>query len=133
MIENVEAAKQDNMKTQEGIGLFKISYEMDVANSSRDHNYVAGVIAYTSEEAVNTLLDFGRKKIKGFKGMRINEVAFEGGCHAISDTVKHAILRTAVMDGIMVPKEDHDILIAEASKSVKKPVKKSIIPKDKKE
>jgi hypothetical protein len=130
MIENVE--RQDNMKTQEGIGLFKISYEMDVANSTKDHNYVAGVVAYTSKEAVDTLISFAKNRVKGFKGMKINEVAYEGGCHAISDTVRQAILGTAVMEGLMIPKEEHELMLAEASKTTRKTSKKSIIPKDKK-
>jgi hypothetical protein len=131
MIENVEA-RQDNMKTHDGIGLYKISYEMDVVGSSRDQNYIAGIISYTSEEAVQTLVKFAKQRVKGFKGLKINEVAFEGGCHAISDTVRQAILNTAVMEGIMVPKEDVDILLADAAKEAKGK-KKSIIPKEKKD
>lgn len=129
MIQNVEA-RQDNMKTQDGIGLYKISYEMD-ADTKRDPSYIAGIIAYTSEEAVKTLVTFCKKRVKGFKGLRINEVAYEGGCHAVSDSVRDAIIGTAVMEGFVIPKEDHEVLMKEAVKEAKGK-KKSIIPKDKK-
>lgn len=117
---------QDNLKTVKGIGLYKIRYEMDVKGSSRDQNYMAGVIAYTSKEAVDTLIGFAKKNVKGFKGMRVDEVAFEGLCHALSDDVKDAILNTAKLEGKVVSKEDYEALLAEG----KKQTKKSILSKD---
>lgn len=131
MIENIE--KQDNMKAQEGIGLYKINYEMQVKGSTKDHNYIAGVIAYTNEQAVQTLVKHGRQNVKGFEGMKINEVSFDGGCHAISDEVREAIIGTAVMKGIVVSKEDHEKLLVEAVKEAKRVTKKSVIPKSKKD
>ena len=41
----------DNFKPVKGICLYKIKYEMDVDGSSRDQNYIAGVMAYSSDEA----------------------------------------------------------------------------------
>jgi hypothetical protein len=113
---------QDNLKTVRGIGLYKIRYEMDVKDSSRDHNYMAGVIAYTSKEAVDTLIGFAQKNVRGFKGMRVEEVAFEGLCHALSDDVKDAILNTAKLEGKVVSKEDYDSLLAERKKEAKKSI-----------
>lgn len=130
MIENVEAT-QDNMTTQEGIGLFKIRYEMDVAGSSRNQSYTAGVIAYSSREAVNTLVEFAKDNVTGFKGMKIEEVGFEGNCHALSKAVEKAILGKAIVEGVVIPKEQHELVLEEATKA-KKTGKKSIIPKDKK-
>ncbi len=130
MIQNVEEAPQDNLKTVKGIGLYKIRYEMDVTDSSRDHSYMAGVISYTSKEAVDTLVTFARAKVKGFKGMKVEEVAFEGLCHAMSDTVKEAVLKTAILEGKVVSKSDYEALLAEGQKQTNK---KSIIPKAKKE
>lgn len=130
MLVNMEKElPQDNLKTVKGIGLYKIRYEMDVKNTTRDQNYMAGVIAYTSKEAVDTLIGFARKNITGFKGMKVEEVAFEGLCHALSDEVREAILSTAKLEGAVVSKEDYNALLAEGKKSVKK----SIIPKAKKE
>ena len=121
--------KSDNMKTVEGIALFKIRYEMDVKNSGREQAYTAGVIAYTSKEAVDCLINFAKINIKGFKGMRVDEVAFEGLCHAMSDQVKFAILNTAKLQGDVVSKEDYDALLNKGKKEAKKTTKKSIIPK----
>lgn len=129
MIENVEG-RQDNMKTQEGIGLYKIRYEMDVTGSTREQSYIAGVIAYTSKEAVETLVKFANARVKGFKGLKTEEVAFEGNCHAMSDAVKNAVLKTAVVEGEVVLKDEHEELLAAASKP-KRGRKTSIIPKDK--
>ncbi len=127
MLVNMEKElPQDNLKTVKGIGLYKIRYEMDVKGSSRDQNYMAGVIAYTSKEAVDTLIGFAKKNVKGFKGMRVDEVAFEGLCHALSDDVKDAILNTAKLEGKVVSKEDYEALLAEG----KKQTKKSILSKD---
>lgn len=130
MIENVEAPYGDNVKPQEGIGLFKIRYEMDVANSTRDNAYIVGILAYTSKEAVDTLVAFCKRKVKGFKGMRIDEVAFEGLVHDVSDNVRGALLKTAILQGEVVPKADYEAALADAQKKTKK---QAIIPKDKKE
>ena len=122
---------RDNMKTVIGIGLYKIRYEMDVQGSSKDHNYVAGVIAYTSKEAVDTLAEFGKNNVKGFKGMKIHEVSFDGLCHAMSDNVKGAILDTAKLEGKVVSKDDYDALLSEGKSEAKKTPKKRILPKNK--
>jgi hypothetical protein len=122
----------DNMKTTKGIGLYKINYEMDVKDSVREQSYIAGVIAYSSKEAVDTLINFARKNVKGFKGMKVNEVSFDGACHAMSDTVKSAILRGAIKDGDVVETEKYKAALEASNKtSAKKDgKKKSIIPKD---
>ena len=128
----VEQEYNDNMKTVKGIGLFKITYEMDVQGSSRDQHYVAGVIAYTSKEAIDTLSDFATKRVKGYKGMKVEQVSFDGLCHAMSVNVQEAVLKTAILEGRAVRKEDYDTLLSEGKKEVKKTLKKRIIPKSKK-
>lgn len=138
MIENVEQDRQDNFKAEGGIGLYKVRYEMDVENSKRDQSYIAGVIAYTSKEAVDSLIEFAKVNVKGFKGMRVDEVSFDGAVHALSDTVRSAILNTAKAEGALMGKEDHEKALeglnAELKKAekeikkLKKDGKKSIIP-----
>ena len=96
----------DKMGYKTGIGLYKIKYEMDVQGSTRDQNYMAGVMAYSSDEAVQTLIKFARESVKGFKGMRTHEVAFEGPIHSMSEAVKEAVLKTATLEGRVVSKED---------------------------
>lgn len=121
----------DNMKTTKGIGLYKINYEMDVKNSVREQSYIAGVVAYSSKEAVDTLIEFAKKNVKGFKGMKVNEVSFDGACHAMSETVKNAVLKSAIREGIVVEKEKFKAALESSSKTEKKPAtKKSIIPKE---
>jgi hypothetical protein len=126
---NVEGEDQrpdDNFKAVKGIGLYKIKYEMDVQGSTRDQNYIAGVMAYSSDEAVQSLIEFARESVKGFKGMRTHEVAFEGPIHTMSSAVRDAVLKTATLEGKVVAKEDYDALM-EKKKSSKK---KTIIPKE---
>jgi hypothetical protein len=122
----------DNFKADRGIGLFKIRYEMDVKNSIREQGYMAGVIAYSSKEAVDTLINFAKKNVKGFKGMKIDEVSYDGACHAMSDTVKNAVIKGAVKEGIVVRKEEYQAALESSVKEAKKTNvgKKSIIPKD---
>lgn len=125
----------DNMKTQKGIGHYKVRYEMDVVGSNRDQHYIAGVIAYDSKEAIDTLVAFARKRVKGFKGLKVDEVAYEGGCHAISDAVRNAVLTAAINEGTVVSKEQYQLAIkedeSESKKEAKKAtVKKSVIPKE---
>lgn len=133
MIENVdyEEKPMDNFKATSGIGLYKIRYEMDVVNSAREQNYIAGVISYSSDEAVKTLVNFAKGNVKGFKGLKIEEVAFEGGCHAISDTVRKEILKVAKLEGVVVDKSQYDEIVAKLEKVEKKAAstKKTIIPK----
>ncbi len=122
-----ENMNRDRFKPQ-GIGLYKIRYEMDVVNSTRDHNYVAGIIANNNKEAVDTLVAFAAKKVTGFKGLRIAEVGFEGLVHDLSPEIREMIVKTAILNGEVVSKSDYDALLEEGKKSTKK----SIIPKDKK-
>jgi hypothetical protein len=129
----VEEEMQEDIKSVKGIGLYKIRYEMDVVGSSRDQNYVAGIVAYTSREAIDTLVAFGKKKVKGFKGMKVSEVAFEGLCHDFSDLVKHAVVDRAKMDGEVVSKEDYESMLAEKKKETRKSSKKSILKEEVKE
>lgn len=130
MIQNVEQ-ENDNMKTEKGIGLYKIRYEMDVKGSKREQAYIAGVISYTSKEAVDTLINFAKARVKGFKGMKIEEVSFDGACHALSDKVKTAIIGSALLEGTVVSKKDYEDALAEAKEATKKASKKSsIIPKE---
>jgi hypothetical protein len=132
MLMNVEEEqKPDNFKTVRGIGLYKIKYEMDVQGSTKDQNYIAGVMAYSSDEAVQTLVKFARTSVKGFKGMRTHEVAFEGPIHTMSEAVKDAVLKTSILEGKVVKKEDYDSLLKENKKKITTTgKKKSIISKD---
>ena len=133
---NVDGNKEmtdrtDNFKNVQGIGLYRIRYEMDVSNSSKDHSYVAGIVAYTSKEAVDTLTVFAKKRVKGFKGMRIDEVSFEGLCHELSDNVKDAVINRGIIEGKAVSKDDYEAALALGKKEAKKTSdKKSIIPKE---
>lgn len=128
MIENVEKGERhDNFKAVQGIGLYKIRYEMDVSNSKREQSYMAGVVAYTSEEAVNTLVKFAKARVKGFKGMKIEEVSFDGLCHAMSDAVTNAVISKAKNEGTIVMKADYDDALKEAKKETKKTGKKQSI------
>ena len=126
----VEEEMQEDIKSVKGIGLYKIRYEMDVVGSSRDQNYVAGILAYTSREAIDTLVAFGKNSVKGFKGMKVSEIAFEGLCHDFSDAVKNAVVDRAKLDGEVVSKEDYDSVLSEKKKETKKSSKKSILTKD---
>lgn len=130
MLMNVDQEQRpdDNFKAVKGIGLYKIKYEMDVQGSTRDQNYIAGVMAYSSDEAVQTLVKFARTNVKGFKGMRTHEVAFEGPIHSMSDAVKEAVLKTATLEGKVVSKDDYNALLEEKKKAISK--KKTIIPKE---
>jgi len=120
MNQNVKQTEQvDNFKAAAGIGLYKIRYEMDVKDSTRESGYVAGVVAYTSKEAVDTLINFAKSKVKGFKGMKIEEVAYEGACHSLADSVKDAVINTAKLEGNVVSKEDYDLVVEEAAKELK--------------
>jgi hypothetical protein len=132
MITNVDVeSNQERFKNTGGIGLYKINYEMDVKGRTEGEPYLVGIIAYTSEEAVKTLTDFCAKRVKGFKGAKIQELAFEGNCHAMSDKVKNAILKGAKADGLVIDKKEHDEIISKLEKELsKKATKKSIIPKD---
>jgi len=133
MITNVDVeSNEERFKNQGGIGLYKINYEMDVKGKTEGEQYTVGVIAYTSEEAVKTLTDFCAQRVKGFKGMKIHELAFEGNCHAMSDKVKTAILKGAKDDGLIIDKSEHDNIIGELEKKMNKKAgsKKSIIPKE---
>lgn len=123
---------QDNFKAQKGIGLYKIRYEMDVKDSIREQNYVAGIISYSSKGAVDTLIQFAKKNVKGFKGMKVDEVSYDGACHALSENVRKAIIKTAINEGLVVDKKDYEVALQAAAGqgSGKKSAggKKSIIP-----
>jgi len=128
-----ENNENERFLTKQGIGLFKIDYEMDLgANvNSGDHAYHAGVIAYGSEEAQQTLNAFCVKNVAGFRGMKVSQMGFEGYCHAVSDNVRKQIIQGAVNEGIVayVEADTKDEVVKENPKPEK--VKKSII-KDKK-
>jgi hypothetical protein len=134
MIVNVDTeSNEQRFNPEGGIGLFKINYEMDLAGSSDKPQYTAGVIAYSNEEAVQTLAKFCRNKVKGFKGLKIQELAFEGLCHEISEEVKNVILSGAVKEGKVVATEAHQKVLTELEAKMKKAAttKKSIVKKAK--
>ena len=126
MMENESSEK---LMTQKGIGLFKIDYEMDIQGQNRNYEntFQAGIIAYGSDEATKTLSAFLRKSIKGFRGFKINQLSFEGYCHAISDNVREQIIKGAIAEGkVFAAVEEFDEPTPKPTKSVKKE-KKSII------
>lgn len=136
MITNVDTeSNQERFKAVKGIGLYKLNYEMDLVGHGVEQrpSYIAGIIAYTNEEAVQTLVKFCKNNVGGFKGLKINEVAFEGLCHEMSEQVKNVILNGAVKEGKVVATEAHAAVLEELEKSSKKQakLKKSIIPKEK--
>lgn len=127
MIMNMESESNEKRFTNvKGIGLYKINYEMDVKGDSNAAAYTAGIIAYSNEEAVQTLTDFCSKNVKGFKGMKINELAFEGLCHAMSEKVETAIINKALAAGTVVDASAVD----KPAKAKKAPQKRSILPKE---
>jgi hypothetical protein len=132
MITNIEQS-QERFKAVKGIGLYKIRYEMDVKGSDKNKAYTAGIIAYTNDEAVNTLVNFAKTRVKGFKGIRVNELSFEGLCHSMSDKVKDAVIKTAIAEGKVVAMEDHKTELVNLEKKTPKNTKKSVIPKKNKE
>lgn len=129
MITNVDTeSNQERFKNVEGIGLYKVNYEMDVVGADQRASFSAGIIAYTSEEAIQTLTDFLTKNIKGFKGMKIQEMGFEGLCHAMSEKVENAIINKALKMGkVLLPEDDAP---EEKPKAKKAQQKRSIVPKD---
>lgn len=132
MITNVDIdSNEDRFKPVSGIGLYKINYEMDLKSSSERPSYIAGIIAYTNDEAVQTLVKFCQSSIKGFKGLKIQEIAFEGLCHEMSEEVKNALLSTAVREGKVVATESHKAKLEEVEAKLAKQMrtKKSIVPK----
>jgi hypothetical protein len=133
MIVNVDTeSNEQRFKSGKGIGLYKVNYEMDVKGSSDKPQFTAGVVAYTSEEATKTLVEFSRQSIKGFKGMKINEMAFEGYCHALSNKVKKAIINQAINEGKVISKQAHNAVLAELETAMTKTrtTKKSIVKKE---
>jgi uncharacterized protein YaeQ len=130
MIMNVDnESNQKRFNPEGGIGLFKINYEMDLKGSSDNPQYSAGIIAYSNEQAVKTLVNFCKNKVKGFKGLKVQELAFEGLCHEISDEVKNVILNGAVKEGKVVASKDHQKVLEELEAKMK--AKKSIVKKSK--
>jgi len=134
MIMNMDSeSNQHRFKPVGGIGLYKISYEMDVKGSSDHPQYTAGIVAYSNEEALKTLTDFCNSNVKGFKGLKIQEMAFEGLCHSISNKVKKAIVGGAINEGKVVSAQIHKEVLRQLEETVKKTssTKKSIVKKSK--
>ena len=116
-----------------GIALYKVSYEMDIKGDSNPETFTAGVVAYSNEEALQTLTNHCKNNITGFKGMKINEMAFEGLVHAMSDKVEKAIINKAIAMGKVV----HPRVVADLKKEMnskpatkKTSTKRSILPKE---
>lgn len=80
------------MDTQEeirqGISLFKIDYEIQ----GQDSIWSAGIVAYSSEEAVKSLASFLKDTIENFKGFKIDTLSFQGAVHHLSDAVRSQIV-----------------------------------------
>ena len=133
MIVNVDQeSNEQRFKGGKGIGLYKVNYEMDIKGSSDHPQFTAGVVAYTNEEATQTLVEFSKNSIKGFKGMKINEMAFEGYVHALSNKVKNAIIKGAIAEGKVISKQAHNAVLSELEASMRKTktTKKSIVKKE---
>ena len=114
-----------------GIGLYKVNYEIDIQGSDKENQYTAGVMAYSSDESVSSIVDFCKQTIKKFKGIRVHQVSYEGPIHTMSKAVKQAVLKTSILEGHVVSKEDFDAAVKAGKKKTAK--KTSIIPKTKTE
>lgn len=97
-----------------GISLFKIDYEI----KGQDSIWSAGIVAYSSEEAVKSLAGFLRETIKGFKGFKISQLSFQGQVHHLSDAV-----RAKIVEGSQVVTHE------ELKEEEVKPKKKSVLKK----
>lgn len=107
----------EQQEVKQGISLFKIDYEIQ----GQDSIWSAGIVAYSSEEAVKSLAKFLRETIKDFKGFKIDTLAFQGQVHHLSEQVREKIMQSAQV----VTQEE---LQAEA----KPKKKKSVLKKDEK-
>jgi len=89
------------MDTQEearhGISLFKIDYEID--GQKEGSMWSAGIVAYSSEEAVKSLAKFLRDTVTGFKGFRINTLSFQGQVHHLSEAVREQVMQSSQILG----------------------------------
>lgn len=124
----------DKKKVNMGIGLFKINYDMDLVGQSQNADrpqYTAGVLAHTNDEAVETLRQFCVKNVQGFKGFRINQIGFDGLCHAISKDVEEKIIGGAINRGIVKKVDKVEEKKTTTPKKVQKKV--SILKKEEKE
>ena len=72
----------------QGIGLYKIDYEM----KDKDDIWTVGIVAYGQEEAVKALTSFLRGHVKDFKGFKIDTLSYQGAVHHLSDNVRGKIL-----------------------------------------
>ena len=102
-------------EVRQGISLFKIDYEIQ----GQDSIWSAGIVAYSSEEAVKSLAGFLKDTIKDFKGFKIDTLSFQGAVHHLSDAVRSAIIGPLSKK----PRKKKDVEKNEAKK-------KSILKKD---
>ena len=83
------------MDTQEeakhGISLFKIDYEID--GQTEGSMWSAGIVAYSSEEAVKSLAKHLSKTVTDFKGFKINTLSFQGQVHHLSEAVREQVVQ----------------------------------------
>jgi len=105
----------EQQEVKQGISLFKIDYEIQ----GQDSIWSAGIVAYSSEEAVKSLAKFLSQTIKDFKGFKIDTLAFQGQVHHLSEQVRARIV------------EGSQVVTQEDLKATSKPKKKSVL-KDKK-
>lgn len=103
----------EQQEARQGISLFKIDYEIQ----GQDSIWSAGIVAYSSEEAVKSLAKFLRETIKNFKGFKISQLAFQGQVHHLSDSVRAKIV------------EGSQVITHEELKEEKPAKKKSVLKK----
>jgi len=136
MIENVEGKEgQNRFNPHGGLGLYKIRYEMDIKGENKsDQGFIAGILAFSNEEAIQALLEFCKKNVKGFKGFKVEEIGFDGACHEMSEQVKIAVVNRAIKAGEVISKPDFEAKVAQLTKNAKSKAtrgkKTSILPKD---
>lgn len=111
------------MDTQEekrqGISLFKIDYEID--GQKEGTMWSAGIVAYSSEEAVKSLAKFLSESHTDFKGFRINQLAFQGQVHHLSESVRKQIVQgSQVVAKAELKKEEKPKKKTTAKKSILK-------------
>lgn len=103
----------EQQEIKQGISLFKIDYEIQ----GQESIWSAGIVAYSSEEAVKSLAKFLRDTIKDFKGFKISQLSFQGSVHHLSDSVRAKIV------------EGSQVITHEELKEEKPAKKKSVLKK----
>lgn len=96
------------------LGLYKVDYEIEGDSRMKDTLWSAGILAYSSEEAVKSLADWLKKPFK------IDTLSFQGPCHAVSEVVREKIYEGQLAKMKAAKKTEKK----ETKTTVKRPAKK---------